>query len=236
MINPAHSVEELARIFAANKSIVINDFLEPSYAEDLYNFFNKEMPNEWWFASYKDMGDSKDYKQTKFLQHFPENQEFIEFEKQKANHALLEGYFSYIFDRTTPHKPKCPCKECNFKRHLGGTTFLDFVSTLTCEHLTQTNELFASRYTSEQFLGPHHDKNKGKIGFVLNLTKDWKPEYGGLLHFMEKDYKTVTKVILPEFNKLTLFSVPVQAGIPHFVSRVVPNLKLNRISYTGWFS
>ena len=32
MINQKHSVEELARIFAANKSIVINDFLEPSYA------------------------------------------------------------------------------------------------------------------------------------------------------------------------------------------------------------
>ena len=70
----------------------------------------------------------------------------------------------------------------------------------------------------------------------INLTKDWKPEYGGLLHFMEKDYKTVTKVILPEFNKLTLFHIPKDGGIPHYVSPVNPGVQLNRISFTGWLS
>ena len=105
-----------------------------------------------------------------------------------------------------------------------------------CKHLTKKRELFCSKYSSGQFLGPHHDLNKGKVGFVLNLTKDWKPEYGGLLHFLTDDYKHVTKVVLPEFNKLTLFEVPDKVGIPHYVSHVGPGVKLNRISYTGWFS
>lgn len=241
MINPRHSAEELAHTFAASKSIVIEDFLEPDFAEELYKFFTVDMDSTWWFASFRGpaFGDSNDktYREggVQSLQRIEKNQEKIDFETQKTYHSLSKGLFSYVFDRTTAHKGTCPCQECNFRKYLGSTTVLDFFSALTCKHLTKKGELFCSKYSSGQFLGPHHDLNKGKVGFVLNLTKDWKPEYGGLLHFLTDDYKHVTKVVLPEFNKLTLFEIP-KKGIPHFVSHVNPGIKLNRISYTGWFS
>tara|TARA_B100000459_G_scaffold143609_1_gene105406 strand:- start:436 stop:1158 length:723 start_codon:yes stop_codon:yes gene_type:complete len=240
MINYKHSADELASIFAANKSLVIDDFLEPTLADSLYNWFNAEIPPEWWFASFKNPGfeekQEKNYKDVKYLQRTEQNKELIDFELKKCNYSLSKGHFSYMFDRTTAHKPTCPCPECNFVKNLNSTTVLDFLSAITGEQLTHTNETFASKFMSGEFLGPHHDLNKGKIGFILNLTKDWRPEYGGLLHFLTDDYKQVTKVVLPEFNKLTLFSIPKKGGIPHYVSHVNPGVELNRISYTGWFS
>ena len=71
---------------------------------------------------------------------------------------------------------------------------------------------------------------------VYSLAKDWRPEYGGNLYILEKDYKTVKKVILSTFNRLALFSIPEQNGIPHFVSQVVPKVNQHRISITGWLS
>ena len=44
-----------------------------------------------------------------------------------------------------------------------------------------------SRYKGGHFLSPHSDKGNGKIAFVISLTKKWKPEYGGILHFMNDD-------------------------------------------------
>jgi Rps23 Pro-64 3,4-dihydroxylase Tpa1-like proline 4-hydroxylase len=101
--------------------------------------------------------------------------------------------------------------------------------------VTGSKELFSSRFRAGQFLSPHHDSKKGKIGCVFSLSKDWKPQDGGLLHFMEDDYKTVTKVVQPIFNRLAMFDIVTRNGVPHFVSHVVPGCKKHRISVTGWF-
>ena len=95
--------------------------------------------------------------------------------------------------------------------------------------------MFSSRFLSNFFLSPHGDKGKGKIGFVYSLSKSWRPEWGGNLHFMEDDYKTVTRTIVPIFNRLTLFDIPSRDGVPHYVSHVVPDVRVKRLSITGWF-
>lgn len=239
MINADLNLPDLARNFAKHKNLVIDNFLTPDYAEELYEFFNNSMPSHWWSTSYRHMEPEKGYSgKMNSLRLFPKNEKQIELEKQKANYSLMtKNYFTYIFDRTfDDHKKMCPCIECKFRKFLISDANLEFISSVSGEQLTKTNEVFASRYTEGQFLSPHHDLNKGKIGFILNLTKDWRPYYGGLLHILEDDYITIKKVILPSFNRLTIFHIPSQHGIPHFVSHVNPGVKVNRISYTGWFS
>lgn len=237
MINADLNLPDLARNFSKHKNLVIDNFLSPDYAEELYSWFNNRMPEHWWFASYRATASGEDYKDTKFINHSPQNKEIIEFEKEKAHYSLNEGHFAYIFDRTLDdHGEVCECVECKLREFLVNDNVLSFLSDVTNEKLTNTNEFFASRYTQGQFLGPHHDLNKGKIGFILNLTKDWRPHYGGLLHILEEDYITIKKVIMPSFNRLTIFHIPSQHGIPHFVSQVSSGVKVNRISYTGWFS
>jgi SM-20-related protein len=237
MLNPDLDIDGLTSEFGASNSLVIDNYLKPDYAELLQNWLDEKMPEHWWFASYRATASGKGYEGTKFINHSSQNKESIDFEKEKANYSLSKGHFAYMFDRTLDdHGKTCSCIECEFRKFLASDAHLLFLSTITNEWLTRTDEFFASRYTAGQFLGPHHDLNKGKIGFILNLTKDWRPEHGGLLHMLDKDYMTVEKTILPVFNRLTIFHIPSQHGIPHFVSHVNPAVKVNRISYTGWFS
>ena len=112
---------------------------------------------------------------------------------------------------------------------------IDWFSNLIEFDLHGTGEFFASRFLENHFLAPHHDHEKGKIATVLGLSKDWKPEWGGCLHFLKDDYKSLTKIVQPTFNKLSLFDIPTSNGVPHYVSHVVPGCKRGRISYTGWY-
>jgi Rps23 Pro-64 3,4-dihydroxylase Tpa1-like proline 4-hydroxylase len=238
MLNRAHDTAALAAKFAAKQSLEIEDYLDPEFAKTFSKWLYKEMPNEWWFTSHKEytQQENKSYNKTQIIQCKPKNKDRIQFETKKSYNLFNSGKFSYVFDRTTEHKANCPCKLCDFRRYLNSSDHLNFLSSVIGDKLTTTRETFASRFTAGQFLSPHHDLNKGKVGFVLNLTPKWRAEWGGLLHILENDYKTLKKVIIPSFNKLTLFTIPEQGGLPHFVSHVVPDTTQKRISYTGWFA
>ena len=109
------------------------------------------------------------------------------------------------------------------------------VSYLTGIKVSYVNKLFISKYKSGHFLSPHSDIGNGKIAFVLNLTKNWKPQYGGILHFLNEERNEIIESFVPQFNSLILFEVP-EKGIPHFVSHVVPDTKNTRYAITGWLS
>jgi len=64
---------------------------------------------------------------------------------------------------------------------------------------------------------------------VLNLTPDWRPDWGGLLQFFDKR-GDVFRAFTPRFNVLNLFRVPQ----PHNVSWVTPLAGAPRYAVTGW--
>ena len=64
----------------------------------------------------------------------------------------------------------------------------------------------------------------------MSFTKDWHPDWGGLLHFFE-DNGSPRDFWVPMFNSLTLFDV----RHVHSVSYVTPFAKGQRLSLTGWF-
>ena len=70
---------------------------------------------------------------------------------------------------------------------------------------------------------------------VLQMSKNWLPEYGGLLHFMDDDRTVVERIEVPEYNSLTLFYLPKDKGKWHFVSPIAPGTPELRLTYTGWF-
>jgi len=90
----------------------------------------------------------------------------------------------------------------------------------------------ATRYTSGDFLTRHDDDAAGKgraLAYVLSLTPDWLPEWGGLLLFNGPE-GGIVDTFVPRFNTLSLFAV----GQPHSVSYVAPYAGAARISVTGW--
>lgn len=90
----------------------------------------------------------------------------------------------------------------------------------------------ATRYRAGHFLTTHDDDDAAKhrlYAYVLNLTPNWRPDWGGLLMFISPDGH-IAEAFTPAWNALNIFTVPQ----PHAVSIVAPYARANRYSITGW--
>jgi Rps23 Pro-64 3,4-dihydroxylase Tpa1-like proline 4-hydroxylase len=231
-MNSTLDLEEYIEKYKDAKIAEIDNFLDLTSAENIHHFLST-MTENWWSRSI--YINTQEYPEVIYKRRFEEN--IIEINKLNdlAYRSFTNNIFSYSFDRTlNDHYETCVCQLCCFNHFLKSESFMNTVSKIVGESLTEVKEHFASRYTDGCFLSPHHDKNKGKIGFILYLTKNWKPEYGGNLHMMESDQFTVKKTIVPKFNTLVLFDIPNHVGVPHFVSHVSPRVTNKRFAISGW--
>ena len=73
----------------------------------------------------------------------------------------------------------------------------------------------------------HTDEGR-RMAYVLSLSENWNPDWGGNLHFVEED--KMVDSFSPTFNTLSIFEVPQQ----HYVSMVTPFAGGPRLSITGW--
>lgn len=91
----------------------------------------------------------------------------------------------------------------------------------------------ATRFRAGHFLNAHNDGIEGKsriAAYVLGMTPRWRPDYGGLLLFEDKQ-GNVSSGLTPAFNVLNIFRVP----RPHLVTQVASFTPVPRLSITGWF-
>lgn len=115
---------------------------------------------------------------------------------------------------------------------LNSPEYIAFARALTGDDRVRRVNAQATRYRPGQFLRYHTDEenNEGRLyAYVLNLTREWHADWGGLLQFIADDGR-VTETFLPRWNTLSLFAVP--AG--HAVSLVAPWAQQDRLSITGW--
>jgi Rps23 Pro-64 3,4-dihydroxylase Tpa1-like proline 4-hydroxylase len=95
---------------------------------------------------------------------------------------------------------------------------------------------FGSWYCPGCFLSTHDDAGYGGLAFVYQLTKGWRPEFGGCLNLVSDDHAGVESLVVPGFNKLVLFDISGPRGRPHFVSEVASGVIPKRFSISGWYS
>jgi Rps23 Pro-64 3,4-dihydroxylase Tpa1-like proline 4-hydroxylase len=115
---------------------------------------------------------------------------------------------------------------------LNSEAFLAFVRQLTGDPRAVYCDAQASRYRAGQFLTAHDDNLVGKdrlYAYVLNLTPNWRVEWGGLLLFHDADGH-VAEAYAPKFNAINIFRVPAW----HSVSQVASYVEAARHSITGW--
>jgi len=233
LINNEINPENLKEEFITKGSIILRNFLDDNYAETLYNFFNSGMPNNWWYAVSSPGSDGY----IKYIRDFEENQDEIRREKESSDNLFKSNNFTYHFYRTSgDHVQGCYCTECNFRDWLKSDEIINFLSKISGIEIKNFSTMFGSKYSQGCFLSPHHDDTLGQIGFVLQLTKDWKPQWGGILHFLDDDQKIILESEVPTFNTLTLFHIPEGKGKWHYVSHVNPGVTSNRIAYSGWYT
>ena len=91
----------------------------------------------------------------------------------------------------------------------------------------------ATLYAPGHFLTRHQDeglKLERRAAYTLGFARDWQPDYGGLLAFVDDDLN-IERALTPRFNVLTLFD-----GMKvHSVTSVATFAPLGRYSITGWF-
>lgn len=115
---------------------------------------------------------------------------------------------------------------------LNGEAFLAFAREISGFDDLVYVDAQATRYLPGHYLNQHDDARDGagrRLAYVLNLTPRWRPDWGGLLAFVDRDGH-VAEAYSPAFNALNLFRVPQ----PHLVSAVATFAGGPRLSITGW--
>lgn len=110
--------------------------------------------------------------------------------------------------------------------------FLDAVKRVVGDAAVRGMNANLTRYDAGQFLRHHDDSGTHEprvAAYVLNLSVDWMPDWGGLLQFVDED-RNVVKTFTPHYNSLVVFKVPQ----PHVVTYVAPFAARSRLAITGW--
>lgn len=119
-----------------------------------------------------------------------------------------------------------------FRDFLCSAEVLDFLKAVTGAADVAFADAHGSRYRAGHFLTAHDDSQieaGRRVAYVMSLTPQWRPDWGGLLLFYDAR-GNVSRGFIPAFNVLNLFRVPQ----PHSVSWVTPLAGAPRHSVTGW--
>ena len=115
---------------------------------------------------------------------------------------------------------------------LNGPDFLAFARTVTGDDRIDFADAQATRYRPGHVLTGHDDAAEGKsrlYAYVLNLTRVWRADWGGVLAFEGEDGH-IEEGFAPAFNALNIFAVPMR----HAVTQVASFALRDRLSITGW--
>ncbi|MBB3169184.1 2OG-Fe(II) oxygenase [Simiduia aestuariiviva] len=222
----------LAERYKNNGYIQIENILASPDAQQLHEKFARQKE---WNMAFRKLGAHQDLSYQSYLQ-WPE-----------AHKKTLKSYlddsakreFQYCY-QNIPIFDLCHNKQCHVAlfnsiyQFVNSSDFLNFARELTNENKIDFADCQMTFYQSGNFLNLHDDnvKNKGRIAaYVINLTKNWKPDDGGDLS-IEKTLsgKKIISSLPPTFNSLNIFSVPQD----HQVNRIKDHSNLKRYAITGW--
>ena len=153
-----------------------------------------------------------------------------------AHEEATDG-FQFIFDRLKLGQARAmgltiPQALYDLHAWFNSEPFLAFARRLTGDDRIAYVDAQATRYLPGHFLNRHTDEHAdaGRLyAYVLNLSPDWRAEWGGLLMFLEGE--EIVETFVPEVGTLNLFRVPQS----HAVSMVTPFAGMPRHSITGWW-
>lgn len=146
-----------------------------------------------------------------------------------------EPRMQYIFDtRRLDMEPEDAPRDAvsEVLDFLNGAEFIAFVRTVTGDDRIDFADAQATRYRPGHVLTGHDDTATGKnrlYAYVLNLTRDWRADWGGVLAFEGVDGH-IAEGFAPAFNALNIFAVPMR----HAVTQVASFAPRDRLSITGW--
>lgn len=225
MLNDALDWSALQHSYNKNKRIIIRDVLEPDFAEEVFHCLSVDVGWELYYLT--DKGPTI-LSADKLKRITPEQQAAI---WQKTTEISAKG-FSYFYFRHVISNASHPILK-EYYNFLAGPKALEFIKYVSSDQMLDRMNVVATKYTPSCFLRTHNDYHVAhgrRVGHLWGLTRDWDPDWGGILQFLDKD-RNIIENYVPEFNTLTLFKVP----IAHFISQVAAYANAPRFVFSGWF-
>ncbi|WP_457428035.1 2OG-Fe(II) oxygenase [Roseateles sp. P5_E7] len=226
-INPNLDLGALSAQFGRDRRLLIRDFFAPDVADALA----RAVEAIDWSLGYRDRGGDRRLTGDQ-LRSLDESQRghLSEGILEVARHEFQFSFFTEsLADAMLRGETGLLAR---FIRYMADDAFLSVMRTIT--GVQEVNRVYAqaTMYAPGSFLLAHDDHvdvEDRRIAYVINLTRQWRPDWGGLLNFSERD-GSVTDSFFPHFNSLSLFAVPQT----HFVSYVPPFAQGERNAITGW--
>lgn len=223
MISNELDIEPYRQALARDGRVQIADFLQPDAAERLADCLRREVP---WVTAERGQPDSPPWSGETMLQRRP------------ASYQRAAAGFHFVYDRYLMVDALREGRDPQLVLHavlrfFNSPQYLDFIRGLTGDRSLGMVGAQATRYLPGQFLRTHDDRHEGerrRYAYVLNLSRDWQADWGGLLHFVDED-GSPREAFLPRWNSLSLFRVPAR----HYVGLVAPWALQPRLAITGWW-
>ena len=232
MLNPDLNAVELAKRFSEDDRVRIENVLETDIVERVHQAARQDVPYE--FLSNIDGKNVAIPSSQMAAFDAEQGQDFRRKLLDQAARGIGFFYCGYMMARKLDDTANESLKFLHSVfEFLNSDDMLSFVSTVTGRDDLRSADAHFTRYTPGQFLTRHRDDNvneQRRIAYVLSLSKDWHPDWGGLLQFFEDD-GTTRDSWAPKFNSLALFDV----RHVHSVTFVAPFAMEPRLSVTGWF-
>ena len=232
MLNPDLNIAALESAFAEDDRVRIENILDPEVAEQMRAICLSEVPFE--FISYVD-GKNVVIPPEEMRNLAPAQlQEFQRGMMQAASDGVGFFYNGYLMVRATRDSASDGMKFLHgVFDFLNSDEMLRLIMRVTGRDDLLSADAQFTRYTPGQFLTRHRDDievEKRKLAYVISLSKNWHPDWGGLLQFFDDD-GVPRDSWAPMFNSMTLFDV----RHVHSVTYVTPFAREPRLSLTGWF-
>lgn len=151
-----------------------------------------------------------------------------------------KAHYTHVFADPSPHHPKGGetyiatfSRSSAVERNPALATLIDgrirpALSKILGDKCDGSADLRAYRMDAGDLIRAHCDDYAGKVGFVYYLCRDWKWDWGGLLHVVRDGE---VRTAMPGFNRLIAINHGMR--LVHFVSPVADYAKHPRYTIVG---
>ncbi|MDX1570536.1 MAG: 2OG-Fe(II) oxygenase family protein [Xanthomonadales bacterium] len=204
--------------------------LEPALADSLFTCLHGEVP---WSLALRDDEASRTLSAEEYARlDDAQRREILDACSKRAVNGFSFAYESYQMITAYLAKQNPDLLLHRMVEALNSPQFLGFARELTGDNRIVKADCQATSYRPGHFLTLHDDtyEDEGRLfAFVLSLTRRWRADWGGLLHFADRSGRVIDTFV-PAFNTFNVFKVPIH----HCVSMVTPFAGEPRYSITGW--
>jgi Rps23 Pro-64 3,4-dihydroxylase Tpa1-like proline 4-hydroxylase len=231
MINPQLDIASLAARFAADGVLQVESALRPEVADLLHHCLDQQVP---WSLAFRDAsGPRKLWSEELAAMDIASRQSLDEEIFRIARHEFQFRYDSFMMVTAYKEKRHTELALHRVIEQINSQEWIGAFRAITGFKQIRRADAQATRYVAGHFLRRHNDMNEedGRLcAYVINLTRDWQADWGGLLQFLDSRGEVV-RTLMPRFNSISIFRVPQD----HCVSPVAPFATGARYAITGWF-